>query len=70
MTHFQLRPMARISEWQQQYDHGLQFDLNSSRKYHKVVSSNTSRLEALAAFFRLLMKVFSILMYCVPLTKS
>ena len=38
--------------------------------YYKVASSNTSRLEAKAGFFRLLMKGFLILMYCDLLTKT
>ena len=37
---------------------------NFEIKYCKVASSNTSRLEAHAGFFRLLMKGFSMLMYC------
>ena len=39
-------------------------------RYHKVASSNISRLEAHASFFRLLMKEVSVLMYCDLLTKS
>ena len=44
--------------------------LPSLRTYHKVASSNTSRLEAHACFFKLLMKGILILMYCDLLTKG